>query len=64
MAAVEEALKFLPAGGTAVDPFAFWSEPGYRLFSSQPWMFERDELESLLAEYQRILGRYTDRAGH
>jgi hypothetical protein len=60
VAAVEEALKFLPEGGNAVSPFAFWSEPGYRLFSSQPWMFERDELASLLAEYQRILSRYLD----
>jgi hypothetical protein len=60
VAAVEEAMKFLPEGENAVDPFAFWSQPGYRLFSSQPWMFERDELEMLLADYRRILARYAD----
>jgi hypothetical protein len=60
VAAVEEALKFLAEGEDSVSAFAFWSEPGHRLFTAQPWMFEREWLADLLRENQAILARYAD----
>jgi len=49
-AAVEEVLKFIPAGAATVPVEAFASERGRALRDADPSRFERDRLDSLLAE--------------
>lgn len=49
-AAIEEVIKFIPAGAPAVPAEAFTSERGQSMYDADPARFERDRLDSMLAE--------------
>jgi hypothetical protein len=52
-AAVDEVLKFVPAGATAVPPEAFWTPAGRRVHTAEPGRFRRDRLEVVRRTYAR-----------
>ncbi|WP_173094549.1 hypothetical protein [Actinomadura verrucosospora] len=49
-AALEEVLKFVPAGAASVSPFAFWTERGRRFSLDARWRFDTERLRDSLAE--------------
>jgi hypothetical protein len=49
-AALEEVLKFVPAGADAVSPFAFWTERGRRFSLDSRWRFNAEGLRDSLAQ--------------
>ncbi|MBO0871569.1 MAG: hypothetical protein J2P15_23705 [Micromonosporaceae bacterium] len=53
-AAVDEVLKFLPAGAPAVPETAFWSYRGQRVWRSEPGRFGRIRLEAAREAYRRL----------
>jgi hypothetical protein len=54
-AAVEEVLKFLPAGAGSVPAGAFWSSRGRLMRTDEPGRFRREPLEAARDEYQQLL---------
>jgi hypothetical protein len=62
-ATVEEVLKFIPPGATAVPEEAFTSARGQAVRAADPSRFERDALEGVLAERRQaflILSRQVE----
>lgn len=55
VAAVEEVLKFIPAGAATVPAAAFTSPAGRAVFAADPGRFERGRLEADLGERRRVL---------
>jgi hypothetical protein len=55
VAAVEEVLKFIPAGATTVPEAAFTTPAGRAVRAADPGRFDRDRLEPVLAERRRVL---------
>jgi len=53
--AVEEALKFIPAGATRVPEAAFTSSAGRAALAAEPGRFDRAHLEAVLAERRTVL---------
>jgi hypothetical protein len=51
-AAVDEVLKFVPAGEDEVPDWAFWTGEGRRVRADQPGRFRRDRLEVVLETYR------------
>jgi hypothetical protein len=54
-AAIEETMKFIPPGGDAVPPFAFWSATGHRMQLREDWRFDREQLAGHLTDVLRLL---------
>jgi hypothetical protein len=52
--AVEEVVKFLPAGAQQVPYVAFWSERGQEIRAAEPGRFARDRLVVVRDTYQRM----------
>lgn len=55
VAAVDEVLKFLPAGAEEPPDEAFWSERGQRVRAEQPAELRRERLEARRAKYEEAL---------
>ncbi|GAA4512045.1 hypothetical protein GCM10023191_077110 [Actinoallomurus oryzae] len=49
-AALEEVLKFVPAGADSVSPFAFWTERGRRISLDSRWRFNAEGLRDSLSK--------------
>lgn len=54
-AAIEEAMKFIPAGGTEVPLFSFWSERGRLMRLRHPGRFDYARLSGNLTDTIRLL---------
>lgn len=52
-AAVEEVIKFVPPGATAVPADAFWTPEGRAVRDAEPGRFHLDRLEIVRTTYQR-----------
>ncbi|WP_345634918.1 hypothetical protein [Rugosimonospora acidiphila] len=59
-AAVDEALKFLPVGASAMPAGAFWTATGREVYQAVPDEFRRDILERERAERWARLREFTD----
>jgi hypothetical protein len=57
-AAVDEVVKFIPAGGEAVPDAAFWSAQGLAVRADEPGRFYRDRLEAVRGTYQELLATF------
>lgn len=55
-AAMDEVLKFIPAGEDAVPAAAFVSERGRQVYGAEPGRFRRARLEAVRDTYRRIAG--------
>jgi hypothetical protein len=53
--ALDEVVKFLPAGAEEVPPSAFWTERGRQMYRAEPARFQRSRLESV-RDWYRALG--------
>jgi hypothetical protein len=53
-AAIEEAMKFVPAGGTEVPLYSFWSERGRLMRLRHPGRFDRVRLDGNLIDTIRL----------
>lgn len=58
VAAVDEVLKFMPAGAEGVPLDAFLTEPGRQAYARDPAQFGRERLLGMLAEYRKTLSAY------
>ncbi|GLY83234.1 hypothetical protein [Actinoallomurus iriomotensis] len=59
-AALEEVLKFVPAGADAVSPFAFWTERGRRFSLDSRWRFNAEGLRDSLAQVRAAQRSFSD----
>jgi hypothetical protein len=59
LAAIEEVVKFIPAGADAVPPEAFTSIEGQRLYASEPQRFRRYRLEAVADAYRQLIDAHT-----
>ncbi|MGH3716385.1 MAG: hypothetical protein ACRDT4_23430 [Micromonosporaceae bacterium] len=59
IAALEEVLKFIPAGAEAVPEEAFTAPEGWMVYQQEPGRFRRDRLEAVLGAYRENLATYT-----
>ncbi|MFI7105968.1 hypothetical protein ACIBK9_06650 [Nonomuraea sp. NPDC050227] len=57
-AAVEEVVKFVPAGADAVPDDGFWSERGQGVRAAEPGRFQLDRLLVVRDTYQALAGEY------
>jgi hypothetical protein len=57
-AAIEEVLKFVPAGASAIPASAFSSQRGRDVYMQEPGRFDVDRLRAVLATYQEGLRAY------
>jgi hypothetical protein len=58
LAAVEEVLKFIPAGADEPPAGAFWTDRGRAKRAEEPGRFRRARLEAVRDVYARIAGAY------
>jgi hypothetical protein len=54
VAAIDEALKFVPAGAEAVPESAFWSERGRAVRAEEPGRFRVSRLEAVRGAYRQL----------
>ncbi|MGH3658954.1 MAG: hypothetical protein ACRDUA_20050, partial [Micromonosporaceae bacterium] len=59
IAALDEVLKFIPAGGDAVPEEAFTAPEGWMIYQQEPGRFRRDRLNAVLRAYRESLAGYT-----
>jgi hypothetical protein len=59
-AALEEVLKFVPAGADSVSPFAFWTERGRRFSLDSRWRFNAEGLRDSLAQVRAAQQSFSD----
>lgn len=62
-AAIDEALKFVPAGAAAVPAAALWSDRGREVYAADPGRFERERLVVARDTYRRELARLDGEPG-
>lgn len=53
--ALEEILKFIPAGADRVEPDAIFSADGRVMYDKEPGRFRKVRLEAVLGVYRKIL---------
>ncbi|GAA3230682.1 hypothetical protein ACFO1B_27000 [Dactylosporangium siamense] len=58
VAALDEVLKFLPAGADTAPPSAFWTDRGRQVQAAEPGRFRRVRLLAVREAYQRIAAAY------
>ncbi|GAA4215178.1 hypothetical protein [Actinocatenispora rupis] len=63
LAAVDEVLKFLPAGAAEVPEGAFWSQAGRMVYETSAERFERDRLTAERAEIADRVAEFEQRYG-
>ncbi|UWZ34609.1 hypothetical protein Drose_25730 [Dactylosporangium roseum] len=63
VAAVEEALKFVPAGAARIPRSALWAASSLARYDQEPEIFERDVLDAVLAELAQAQSAYRPVAG-
>lgn len=59
VAAVEEVLKFIPAGDAAVPREALWTVDGVARYDRDPQAFQRRTLMATLGAYREVLAAYS-----
>jgi hypothetical protein len=58
VAALDEVLKFIPAGADTPPPAAFWTERGRQVQAAEPGRFRRVRLQAVREAYQQIADAY------
>lgn len=58
VAALDEVLKFVPAGANGVPPDAFLTDAGRAVYARDPGRFGREQLLGTLSEYRTIRSAY------
>jgi len=58
LAAIEEVVKFIPAGADAVPPEAFTSMAGQQLYAVEPQRFQRYRLTAVAEAYRELLNAH------